>query len=234
MIRLPRRLGVGFWGRVMKRAIWLVSAFALGGCASVKPVQAPADAVDALKGQPLTSVTYVKPDFSAITYGRAAIGGLIGGAVMVSEGNAVVKENDIQDPALRIEPKLTALVADRLKASGSIKMADRATKLDDEASLSKDAGHKGMVLDVETINWMFVYFPLDWSHYRVMYVARARLIDANTGKRIAQAPCEYKSADAMPPTYDQLTDNKAALLKTMLEAAANSCAEIMAKGLYAQ
>ena len=69
--------------------------------------------------------------------------GLIGGAVMVSEGNAVVKDNDIQDPALRIEPKLTALVADRLKASGSIKIADRAAKLDDEASLSKDARTEG-------------------------------------------------------------------------------------------
>ena len=107
-------------------------------------------------------------------------------------------------------------------------------KLDDEASLSRDAGHKGVVLDVETINWMFIYFPLDWSHYRIMYVARARLIDANTGKRIAQAPCTYKSDDKTPPTYDQMLADKAALLKTMLAAAANSCAEIWRKALYAQ
>lgn len=217
----------------MKKMVLLVSAFVLGGCMSVKPVQAPADAVDALKGQPLTSVTYVKPDFAAMTYGKAAIGGLIGGAVMVSDGNTIVKENDIPDPALQIEPKLTALVTERLKASGATKVAGRAAKLDDEQSLSKDAGHKGVVLDVESINWMFVYFPFDWTHYRVVYTARARLIDANTGKRIAQAPCEYKSEDKEPPTYDQLLDNKAALLKTMLVTAADTCADKMAKSLYA-
>ncbi|HWM62239.1 MAG TPA: hypothetical protein VNN98_08795, partial [Rhizomicrobium sp.] len=105
---------------------------------------------------------------------------------------------------------------------------------DDEASLSKDAANKGVVLDIETINWMFVYFPFDWSHYRVTVVARARLIDANTGKRIAQAPCQYQSEEKTPPTYDQMLDNKAALLKSMLEAAADSCADKMAKSLYAE
>ena len=233
MISLPRRLGVGFGG-IMKKAIWLVSALALGGCMSVKPVQAPADAIDALKGQPFTSVTYVKPDFSAMTYGRAAIGGLIGGAVMVSEGNALVKDNDIPDPALRIEPKLTALITDRLKSSGATRIADRVAKMDDEESLSRDAGRKGVILDVETIGWMFLYFPFDWSHYKVMYTARARLIDASTGKRIAQAPCQYQSEDKTPPTYDQLLDNKAALLKTMLATAADTCAGKMASSLYAQ
>src|SRR5882724_7156279 len=117
-------------GSIMKRIIWLASALALGGCMSVKPVQAPADAVDALNGQPLTSVTYVRPDFAAMTYGKAAIGGLIGGAVMVSDGNTIIKENDVPDPALLIEPKLTALVTDRLKASGAAKIADRAAKMD--------------------------------------------------------------------------------------------------------
>jgi hypothetical protein len=221
-------------GDIVKRMILLACAFALGGCVSVKPVQAPADAVDALKGQPLATVTYAKPDFMATTYGRAAIGGLIGAGVMISEGNAVVKDNDIPDPALRIEPKLSTLVAGRLAASGVTRIADRAAKLDDEDSLSKDAGHKGAILDVESINWMFAYYPFDWSHYRVIYTARARLIDANSGKRIAQAPCQYQSDDKAPPTYDQMLDNKAALLKTMLETAADSCAETMAKSLYAQ
>jgi len=224
---------LGFGGSVMKKIVLLVCAFALGGCMSVKPVQAPAEAVEALKGQPLTTVTYVHPDFAAMTYGKAAIGGLLGGAGMVSDGNTIVKENEIPDPALRIEPKLTALVGERLKVSGTTKIADRAAKMDDEESLSKDSGHKGVVLDVESINWMFVYFPFDWTHYKIVYTARARLIDANTGKRIAQAPCQYQSEDKAPPTYDHLLDNKAALLKTMLAAAADTCADTMAKSLYA-
>jgi hypothetical protein len=218
----------------MKQIVCLMAALALGGCASVKPEQAPSEAVDALKGQPLTAVTYTRPDFSAMTYGRAAIGGLIGGAVMISEGNAVVKDNDIPDPAVQIAARLTPLVADRVKSSGTVAIAARPAKLDDEVSLSRDAGHKGVLLDVETINWMFVYYPLDWTHYRIMYVGRARLIDANAGKRIAQAPCVYQSDDKTPPTYDQMMADKAALLKNMLAAAADSCVDKMSRTLYAQ
>jgi hypothetical protein len=218
----------------MNRILCCLGAFALSGCMSVKPVQAPADAVNALQGQPLTVVTYVRPDFAAMTYGKAMIGGLLGAGLMISDGNTVVRENDIPDPALAIETKLTPLIADRLKASGTTRIADRDAKRDDEASLSKDAGSKGVVLDIETINWMFVYFPFDWSHYRVMVVARARLIDANIGKRIAQAPCQYKSEDKTSPTYDQMLDSKAALLKTMLAAAGSFCADTMAKSLYVQ
>jgi hypothetical protein len=217
----------------MKKTMWLLAIFALGGCMSVRPVQAPAGAVAALNGQPLTSVTYTRPDFSAMTYGKAAFG-LIGAGLMISEGNAVVKDNDLPDPSLRIEAKLTERLADHLKASGATKIAGRPAKLDDEASLSRDAGSKGVILDVETINWMFVYYPLDWSHYRIMYVGRARLIDANTGKRIAQAPCTYQSDDTAPPTYDQMLADKAARLKTMFAAATDFCADKMAGDLYAQ
>jgi hypothetical protein len=212
----------------MNRIICLLGALALGGCMSVKPVQALAEAVNALQGQPLTVVTYTKPDFAAMTYGKAAIGGLIGGAVMISDGNTIVRENDIPDPALEMEVRLAALVTDRLKVSGSTRTANRNAKLDDEESLSRDAGRKGVVMDVETINWSFIYFPLDWTHYRVTLVARARLIDANTGKRIAQAPCQYQSEEKTPPTYDQMLDNKAVLLKSMLATAADICADKMA------
>lgn len=201
---------------------------------SVKPVQAPADAIDALQDQPLTVVTYVRPDFAAMTYGKAAIGGLLGGAMMISDGNTIIRENEIPDPALRMETKLAAVVAGRLKASGSTRIADRLAKLDDEASLARDAGQKGVILDIETINWMFVYFPFDWTHYRVLIAARARLIDANTGKRIAQAPCQYQSEEKTPPTYDQMLENKAALLKTMLAAAADTCTDRIAATLYAK
>ena len=167
-----------------------------------------------------------------MTYGRAAIGGLIGAGVMISEGNAVVKDNDIHDPAIEIAPKLTALVADRIKAMGTSTIAGRPAKQDDEASLSATVGKTGVILDVETINWMFVYYPLDWSHYRITYVGRARLIDAASGKRIAQAPCMYQSDDKAPPTYDQMLADRAALLKTMFAAATDFCAAKMADGLY--
>src|SRR5689334_12375484 len=101
MIVSPRAESIApIFGGSMKKLVILAGALALGGCMSVKPVSAPASAVDALQGQNLTTVTYVRPDFAAMTYGKAAIGGLLGGAVMISDGNAIVKENDIKDPVL--------------------------------------------------------------------------------------------------------------------------------------
>jgi len=131
-----------------------------------------------------------------------------------------------------MEPKLTAAVSERLKPSGTARIANRSGNLNREDALSRDAGAKGVILDIQTVDWNVIYFPFDWTHYQLRYTARARLIDANTGKRIAQAPCQYKSQDKEPPSYDQMLENKAARLKAMLAAAADTCAGKMAQALY--
>jgi len=61
---------------------------------------------------------------------------------------------------------------------------------------------------------------------------RARLIDASTGVRIAQAPCAYESNDNDPPTYDEMLENHAARLKSMFLTATNSCSEVLQKALF--
>lgn len=217
----------------MKRTIWLASALALGGCANLQPVQAPAGAVDALKGQPLTIATYGMPNLQGTTWGGVAVGAGAICSAICADGGAIVRDNEIRDPVLTMAPKLTAVVSEKLKPSGTARIADRPRNLDDEASLSRDAGGKGVVLDITTVDWSFIYYPLDWTHYELRYTARARLIDANTGKRIAQAPCQYKSPDTDPPSYDQMLENKAARLKAMLALAGETCANQMAKSLYA-
>ena len=60
---------------------------------------------------------------------------------------------------------------------------------------------------------------------------RARLIDANTGKRIAQAPCPYASDEDGAPTYDEMLDNQGTRLKQMLSAGADFCYQTIQKSL---
>jgi hypothetical protein len=221
----------------MKIAIWILALLAMG-CADVKPVQAAAETLDVLKGRPLTIVTYTAPDFAAFTAGRAAfgmfglIGGLAGAATMQADGNTIVRENAIPDPAIEIAAKLTAHFSEILQPSATARIADRPTKLDSVANLSRDAGKDQTVLDVKTEGWMFMYLPFS-SHYRVIYSGEARLIDAVSAKWVARASCTYRSDEKTPPTYDQLLENKAALLKTMLAAAADTCAGEMAQSLSA-
>ena len=89
------------------------------------------------------------------------------------------------------------------------------------------------VLDVQTLNWSFAYFPTNWTHYRVMYAARVRLIDATSKAVVAEAGCRsVPSDDKDAPTYDQLLADKAALLKSHLAKAAAACADQVARETF--
>lgn len=213
----------------MKKLLIVASALALSGCAGMHPVQVDQNSATAFQGATLTTVTYKKPPFTAMTYGRAmlgafgAVGGAAGGLANLSAGEQIVQENQIADPAAGIAADVTPRIGARLKVSSSVTLADQDAK--DNNHLSAALGNKGVILDVQTMNWMFLYFPLDWSHYHVMYAARARLIDASSGKTIGLVPCNYDSGDdkTLPPDYDTLLADHAAILKAKLAAAASAC-----------
>lgn len=205
----------------------------LAGCAA-KPITLPAASAPALKGKLLTPVTYPKvPTFREMTpmkAGLAGLGGAVGGLAMAAmdmSGKALVAGNAVEDPAVAIANSLAPLYAEKL-GTPVAPMVKSATK-GKPADLSKDVQGQGLILDVVTTNWQLIYFPVNWSHYRVLYNARARLIDAATGTVIAQSPCNFVSDDdpAKAPTYDELTGNGAALLKERLARAAAECSAVM-------
>ena len=77
---------------------------------------------------------------------------------------------------------------------------------------------------------MFNYYPTDWSHYRVSYSGRLRLIDATTRTVVAESACNsVQGDDKNPPTKEQLLENKAALLKTHLANAGQACVDVLAR-----
>ena len=60
---------------------------------------------------------------------------------------------------------------------------------------------------------MFNYYPSDWSHYKVTYTARLRLIESASEKVVAETLCTtVQGDDENPPTQEQLLENKASLL----------------------
>lgn len=82
------------------------------------------------------------------------------------------------------------------------------------------------MLDVRTINWSFVYFPTDWNHYRVLYSAQARLIDAKTKAVVAEGFCARVPDKAdVSLTYDAMQADGWTGLKTELAAAGAYCLE---------
>ncbi len=224
----------------MYKQFLILAAVGLGGCASVNPTikATPAD-LGALEGQPLTVVGYPAPSFTAMTAGKVAagslfgaLGGAIAGSSMNSAGDQIVAQNGVMDPAGSIAARLERDYAMRVRAPGINRVVNPGD--DSVKAVSQLAGGKGLVFDLRTQAWMFTYFPTSWGRYRVSYVARARLIDAASGKLIGQVPCQYMSDqdENRAPTYDELLASQAALLKSRLESAAVNCADVIARGVF--
>ncbi|WP_156171438.1 hypothetical protein [Dyella japonica] len=195
-------------------------AAVLSGC-----VSAPTKSMDsssALQGKHVVVTQYAKPDFSAMTPGKAAFG-LFGAMAMISAGNELVKSENIEDPAIEISEHLASDM--EAKRSATLLPSSHTIATDDNpASLVKIYPGADVILDVKTINWMYNYYPSQWGKYHVNYAARVRLIDGKTGALVAQHLCKIDPTDPNdPPTNDALRANHAALLKEFLHKAASSC-----------
>lgn len=203
-------------------------ALLVAGCATVKHTPLSPERSAQLAGKSFASTQHPAPSFTAFTAGKAAFA-LLGAAAMVAEGNEIVKTNNIEDPALAISRGLVDRLA--ISRSGrSLQLAKGPASSDEVAALV--AAHPGAdyLVDVKTFNWMFNYYPNDWSHYRVSYSARARLIDTSTRQVVAETVCQsVQGDDKNPPTKDQLLEKEATLLKTYLQKAAAGCVEVLSK-----
>jgi hypothetical protein len=209
----------------MMRLAWLFSLVAvLCGCVSVQHVPLAAGAAESLRGREVTVAAWERPDFIAMTAGRAAIGGLIGAVTMTEGGKNVVNNNNVQDPAGAI---LQAMAAD-LKSAYGWRFAGRQLLVgaDDPAQLAKDYPGTDVVLEMRTINWGYTYFPTTWNRYRVIYSARLRLIDAKKGQVLAEGFCSRVPEETPnAPTGDELLANGARVIKNELQAAASHCVQ---------
>lgn len=203
-----------------KVSVALIAA-SLVGCVSVNQIPLSPDTATTLKNREVVMGKRAKPDFGAMTAGKAAFA-LVGAFAMISAGNQIVSHNNIQDPALYIEQKLSADMSSRYGTK--VSPASVLLTSDDVQSIAKNDAGADLVLDVRTINWSFAYFPTTWNKYRVIYSSRLRLIDARNGKVVAEGGCARvpeETPDA--PTYDELLANDAARLKSELKKAADFC-----------
>lgn len=208
--------------QVNQRFAILVATAALAGCATVNKQPITQAAVETLKGQSVAQTSRKMPDFAAVTPGKAAFA-LLGALAMIAEGNSIVANNKVADPADAIAAQLAAALS--TAHGGKVVTPSVAVETDDAAQVAAKAGLAArFVLDVQTQNWSLGYFPNDWSHYRVTYSAKARLIDTQSKAVVAEGFCRrMPETNTNAPTYDQLLADNAKVLKSELELAAESC-----------
>ena len=214
---------------MLKSSAAILIIFLVSACTTVRHAPLSQEASKQLQGQAVAETRYPTADFAAFTAGKAAFA-VLGAVAMISEGNSIVQENAIQDPAIAIGEALAQrLVANRGVTIVPIQTV--ATK-DDIATLVSTYPGASMLLDIKTMNWMFNYYPTDWAHYRVTYSARVRLIDTVSKQVAAETMCQtVQGDDANPPTKEQLLNDKAALLKEYLGKGVTACVDVLAKEL---
>ena len=93
-----------------------------------------------------------------------------------------------------------------------------------EEEVAALTSHDGIILDVRTFGWGTMYYPFK-TKYKVNYMAQARLINAREKRLISAERCSINEQySENSPTYDELMENGAALLKKKLADASAECA----------
>jgi hypothetical protein len=204
----------------------------VSGCTTInKQALAPASTT-LLQNQTVTQTVRKKPDFAAFTVANATFG-LVGALAAISKGNDIIALNRIDDPA----DAIAAGLSQALSAKHGTRVAAPPIAINDDDAKQIAATAKGkarFVVDVQTINWGFNYFPTDWTHYRVHYSGKARLIDVETNAVIAEGGCgQMPESNANAPTYDEMMANSAARLRKELGRSVALCIRSLNKEMFA-
>lgn len=208
----------------------LAAAFS-AGCGSLNAPPVPLAETISLKGARLALVVPESPSFLARTPSRVsllgAIGGVLGAAAQLSEGDRLVNQFAITDPALATGQGLAA----RLRASyGMVEVlasvAPVAKPLDTVVAAAPQAD---LILDVRSEVFGFNYMPKSPSTFFVMSTSWARLIDVQSRKVLAEARCIPTDGLEMT-TLERLLENNGQGIKSGLAAYVEPCvAQLAAK-----
>jgi hypothetical protein len=208
---------------VIKKLHCVFAAMLLAGCASTVNMPLGTSQADQIRGRSLAVVTHEKPSFSAATATKAMFGAF-GAMTMISEGDEIVRANEVQDPSVYIAEAIAGALAQRYDLATSAETSIANT--DDVDALSEQYAASDLILLTMTRGWGFIYFPTDWDNYRVGLNVTMQLIDRDQRTVLAAADCAYQPeyADSdQASSHDDLLSNDAAGLKAELQEGADYC-----------
>lgn len=218
----------------------LLTCLSISGCVAVGDYPLEARAVASLQNKSLVASKRFKADFSAMVRERALVTAipLVGPMIEVAfenplfiePGNALVKENGIEDPAFLIADLLGRLM--EIRYGLNYESGGPATAIGRDDTPAKVTEYKRFqyVLDVSTRYWGFVYENRFSDNYRAFYVATLRLIEMSSENILAEGWCS--TVNRLPHTWfslDDLIGNGASRLKIEFENIAQFCVEEFSK-----
>lgn len=217
----------------MKAVYFAVVCLVLTACASTTNVPVSHATLQYLRGKSVVLIQRETPGFVAMTSGKGMFA-VAGVGAAVAEGNKMVEQNNIVDPAMRIS-----------RALGNGLSAEYGVQLEGETSMAKDddvaalvilAGDNDYALDVVTNGWTYIYDGFNFGDYYVGYSSKLRLIDVHTGQVVSSAFCGYDAKKAGKPavSHDTLLAEDAAYIKSELADATQQCVREFSSNLSIQ
>jgi hypothetical protein len=223
----------------MSRKLGIATLACVAAIATTSAAQtsdAPSSQVQAPGAQPAaapvaaTIVGYTHRDapasFSMMTAGHAMFAG-VGGLAAGLDGPQIAKKFELADPANFIAQEVARSYAEArhdMVAPNPIAI-DEAHKvvLKGADKFAADIQGAAFVVDAR-VSTTAIYFPLDWSHYGLIFAANVQVVDTSNGKVVAKARC-FQNPQKTPdsPTNEQLFADNASVLKKMMVAAAENC-----------
>ncbi len=195
------------------------------GCASTETVRLADNPGTSLSGKQLHSTREAPPSFLAMTPVHGGLGPF-GAVAAFSEGDTLVVQEGIENPATMIEDAIAGHLRSRYGAAANgrpVSFDDE--KPDDLAAWARQNNVRDLIVDVETNGWGFNYQGFNFSSYTVGYSALFRLIDSSSGEVLAQHFCtggSHEDAEGAP-SHEDLLANDAALVKSLLAERAQAC-----------
>jgi len=173
-------------------------------------------------------VAYVKhtkpPVLIDTTPGKAAFA-MVGAFAAISAGGAIVTDNAIPDPSGDMAHDIATAYA----AAHGGRVAD-APILDDHQmtrpkgeDLAKESNGANFVIDVDPPGMNLIYFGFDWTHFDMLFLSVARVIDTSNGKVVAHGHCFLRTDKTGAQTHDALLADHAAALKALIVTKSQAC-----------
>ncbi|PFH10117.1 hypothetical protein BCF11_2527 [Collimonas sp. PA-H2] len=213
---------------ITKIALGMALSSLLGACTTLREQPLVSSEMNTISGKTVAVSRYATPDFSAITPTKAAFG-MFGAIAMINAGNSFVKDNSIADPAENIGRQLADALGNKYQTK-TVVATDGTLSDDDIGAIVKQYGASDLVMDVKTINWSYMYYPVNWDSYRILYTARMRLIDTRRKTVIAEGFCKrMPEKDEQKQSFDAMVADQGAWVKEVLQGYAKDCSNELKK-----
>ncbi len=215
----------------MKMYFAVAACLLLSACATTQDVAVSTDTLQSMQGKSLVLVKSESPSFVAMTSGKGMFA-VAGVGAAANAGNKLVRENNIEDPAITISRELAKSLAREygLAVQGESDIVESG----DVVNVINAANGSDYALDVTTHGWSYIYDDFKFGDYFVGYSSKLRLIDVKSGEVVSSGLCAYdaKQAGKSAVSHETLLMDNAAYIKKELADATSHCVDQFAGGLF--